>query len=138
MAAVARQRLFNAVFPPEDSPFVPGTIKSEVLQSQKQNNWDVVTRILRPSFATGTHTPKIEDRKSHYNTEIMRSMVQCRTSSVEWPRNCRATVPRDMVSGYLVVPSKILKSDAVGDELDAFWTVGIWTMERVSSRAMTS
>jgi len=63
MTVVARQRLFNVVFPQEESPLVSDDIKSHHIQSQQRKNWDIVTRILRPSFSQEPEVPNIEEGK---------------------------------------------------------------------------
>ena len=50
MAIAARQRIFNAIFPPEESPFLSGAGKLETLPGEQQRLWDVVTRALKPTF----------------------------------------------------------------------------------------
>jgi hypothetical protein len=52
MAAVTRsQRVFNAVFPPNESPFLSGLERTEPLRADQQKFWDVVTRVLKPNFS---------------------------------------------------------------------------------------
>ena len=50
MAVASRQRIFNAIFPPEESPFLSGAVKPEKLPGEQQRLWDVVTRALKPTF----------------------------------------------------------------------------------------
>ena len=62
---MARRRLFNVVFPPEESQLVSDDIKTQHIQSQQQKNWDIVTRILRPSFSQGPEVPNIEEGNNY-------------------------------------------------------------------------
>ena len=49
MTALTRsQRVFNAVFPPEESPFLSGFVPPEQFVPDQQRLWDVVTCSLEP------------------------------------------------------------------------------------------
>jgi hypothetical protein len=50
-AATRSQRVFDAVFPPGESPFLSGHVHTEQLRPELQRHWDVVTRILKPDFS---------------------------------------------------------------------------------------
>jgi len=60
MATVVRQRLFNAVFPPDELPLISKAPENELPQ-QLQKQWDVVTRVLRPSFSLENFRPDFEE-----------------------------------------------------------------------------
>ena len=49
-AATRSQRVFNSVFPPDESPFLSGYVRTEQLRSDQQRHWDAVTRIIQPHF----------------------------------------------------------------------------------------
>jgi hypothetical protein len=51
----SHQRIFNTVFPPEESPFLSGAGKPEKLRGEQQRQWDVVTRVLKPTFSVASH-----------------------------------------------------------------------------------
>ena len=52
MTALTRsQRVFNSVFPPGESPFLSGYVRTEPLRPDQQRLWDIVTRILHPNFS---------------------------------------------------------------------------------------
>ena len=51
MAAIIRsRRVFDAVFPPDESPFLSGFVRTDPLRPDQQRLWDIVTRILKPDF----------------------------------------------------------------------------------------
>lgn len=50
-AATRSQRVFDAVFPPGESPFLSGYVGAEQLRPEQQRHWDLVTRILKPDFS---------------------------------------------------------------------------------------
>lgn len=45
------QRVFSAVFPPEESPYQPQSVRAEHLRLDQQRLWDVVARVLGPDFS---------------------------------------------------------------------------------------
>lgn len=49
--ATRSQRVFNSVFPPEESPFLSGFVRTEQLRPDQQRHWDVVTRLIQPHFS---------------------------------------------------------------------------------------
>jgi len=54
MAALTRQqRVFNAIFPPSESPFLAGHVVRVVgpLHPTQQRGWDVVTRTIYPRLS---------------------------------------------------------------------------------------
>jgi hypothetical protein len=58
MTAVTRsQRVFNSVFPPDESPFLSGFVRTEQLRPDQQRHWDVVTRIIQPHFTSEIQEP---------------------------------------------------------------------------------
>ena len=61
-AATRSQRVFNSVFPPEESPFLSGFVRTEQLRPDQQRHWDIVTRIIQPHFSS--HGPENEDSDS--------------------------------------------------------------------------
>jgi hypothetical protein len=46
------QRVFNHVFPPEESPFLSSFVSTEQFRPDQQRLWAVVTRVLSPGFST--------------------------------------------------------------------------------------
>ena len=51
MAALTRSdRVFDAVFPPGESPLLPGYVPVEKLRPEQQRLWNVVTRVLQPDI----------------------------------------------------------------------------------------
>jgi hypothetical protein len=46
------QRVFNHVFPPDESPFLSSIVSTEQFRPDQQRLWDVVTRVLNPGFST--------------------------------------------------------------------------------------
>src|SRR5271155_1541066 len=58
MTAVTRSlRVFNSVFPPDESPFLSGFVRTEQLRPDQQRHWDVVTRIIQPHFSSEIQEP---------------------------------------------------------------------------------
>jgi hypothetical protein len=52
MATLTRQqRVFNAVFPPSESPFLTGHVRVGVLRPEQQRAWDTVTTAVYPHFS---------------------------------------------------------------------------------------
>jgi hypothetical protein len=52
MATLTRQqRVFNAVFPPSESPFLTGHVRVGVLRPEQQRAWDTVTAAVYPHFS---------------------------------------------------------------------------------------
>lgn len=49
--ATRSQRVFNSIFPPEESPFLSGFVRTEQLRPDQQRYWDVVTRLIQPHFS---------------------------------------------------------------------------------------
>ena len=49
--AARYQRVFNSVFPSEESPFVNGSGISEEQGPNHTQVWDILARILKPNFS---------------------------------------------------------------------------------------
>ena len=53
MAVLTRsQRVFSAVFAPEESPFLSGPERAEPARPNEQQAWDTLVRILEPNLGT--------------------------------------------------------------------------------------
>jgi hypothetical protein len=84
MAVRTRQRVFNTVFPPEESPFLSGAVTAEQLSGEQQRLWDVVTRVLKPAFAAPFHEhTSIEDCVSLFVAALTCSVADRRAAGVE-------------------------------------------------------
>jgi hypothetical protein len=68
------QRVFNFVFPPGESPFLSGYVRTEKLRPDQQRLWDIVTRILHPKFSQ----PSVERGDVTAGISRRRRVVTCR------------------------------------------------------------
>ena len=101
MAVGTRQRIFNAVFPPEESPFLSGAVTAEQLSGEQQRLWDVVTRVLTPTFAAPFHGhTNIEDRMSLFVAALTCSVADRRATGVERTHQKVSKGGGDMVFKY--------------------------------------
>jgi hypothetical protein len=83
MATRTSQRVFNTVFPPEESPFLDGVVIAQQLSGEQRRLRDVVTRVLALGFAIRDHGHlDIEDGMALCASSLMLSLADRRATGL--------------------------------------------------------
>jgi len=83
MVTRTSQRVFNTVFPPEESPFLDGVVSAQKLSGEQQRLRDVVTRVLALGFAIRDHGHlNIEDGMALCASCLMLSLADRRATGL--------------------------------------------------------